>query len=144
MFAILSSLFDSLQVFFCQVYMFLGHQFSRASKSSQLLWYRPKARLPAVPSTICAPAAQRNFTTFDGSKASSDIASESPHIRVLLENNRKWVQDKNEKDASFFKNLANGQKPKYLYFGCSDSRVPANEILGLGYGRLFTTFVVMV
>jgi carbonic anhydrase len=57
-------------------------------------------------------------------------------VKGILENNEKWVNEKNEKDPDFFRNLARPQKPQYLYFGCSDSRVPANEILGLGYDLL--------
>lgn len=55
----------------------------------------------------------------------------------VFENNRKWVESKKATDASFFENLAKDQKPDYLYIGCSDSRVPANEIMGLGPGEVF-------
>ena len=57
----------------------------------------------------------------------------NPNLLKILENNRKWVSQMKEKDPHFFDDLAKPQKPKYLYFGCADSRVPANEILGLGY-----------
>jgi hypothetical protein len=55
------------------------------------------------------------------------------HLRAILQNNKKWVEETNLKEPEFFKNLSKIQTPKYLYFGCSDSRVPANEILGLKY-----------
>lgn len=58
--------------------------------------------------------------------------SANPHLLKILENNRKWVAETKEKDPDFFVALGKQQKPKYLYFGCSDSRVPANQILGLG------------
>ncbi|KAF2663500.1 carbonic anhydrase [Microthyrium microscopicum] len=55
----------------------------------------------------------------------------------IFENNRKWVEDKKNKDENFFEKLAAGQSPEYLYIGCADSRVPANEIMGLEAGEIF-------
>ncbi|MDX2302688.1 MAG: carbonic anhydrase [Microscillaceae bacterium] len=55
----------------------------------------------------------------------------------IFENNRIWVAQKLEKDKDFFKNMAREQHPDYLYIGCSDSRVPANEIMGLDAGEVF-------
>ncbi len=55
----------------------------------------------------------------------------------LFENNRKWVAAMREKDADFFEKLARDQQPDYLYIGCSDSRVSANEIMGLEPGDVF-------
>lgn len=55
----------------------------------------------------------------------------------LFENNRKWVADMQSRDADFFEKLARDQNPEYLYIGCSDSRVPANEIMGLEPGEVF-------
>jgi len=55
----------------------------------------------------------------------------------LFENNRKWVASKTATDAEFFEKLAKDQSPDYLYIGCSDSRVPANEIMGLEPGDVF-------
>ncbi len=55
----------------------------------------------------------------------------------LFENNRKWVAEQEAKDADFFEKLARDQEPDYLYIGCSDSRVPANEIMGLAPGEVF-------
>lgn len=51
--------------------------------------------------------------------------------------NKKWVQKKNEEDPDFFAHLAREQNPDYLYIGCSDSRVHANEIMGLEPGQVF-------
>lgn len=55
----------------------------------------------------------------------------------IFENNRKWVTAKIENDSSFFEKLAKDQRPDFLYIGCSDSRVPANEIMGLEPGEVF-------
>eukprot|EP00744_Colponema_vietnamica_P004407 GILI01006590.1.p1 GENE.GILI01006590.1~~GILI01006590.1.p1 ORF type:complete len:367 (-),score=106.71 GILI01006590.1:537-1637(-) len=55
----------------------------------------------------------------------------------LLAYNRKWSSYMNENDPSYFKELAKHQAPKFLWVGCADSRVPANEILGLAPGDVF-------
>lgn len=59
------------------------------------------------------------------------------NINELLENNRQWSQQITENDPNFFSNLAGQQSPKYLWIGCSDSRVSANTIVGLEPGRIF-------
>jgi len=59
------------------------------------------------------------------------------NYRKIFEMNRKWVKDKKSEDARFFVNLAKDQNPDYLYIGCSDSRVHANEIMGLQPGQVF-------
>ena len=58
-------------------------------------------------------------------------------VADLLERNREWAASMIEKDASFFKDLASQQAPEYLWIGCSDSRVPANELVGMAPGELF-------
>jgi carbonic anhydrase len=55
----------------------------------------------------------------------------------ILENNKKWVETSLEKDPNYFKHLAEGQHPPLLWIGCSDSRVPANEIIGAKPGDVF-------
>lgn len=55
----------------------------------------------------------------------------------LFENNKQWVASRKEHDKHFFDKLAADQTPEYLYIGCSDSRVPANEIMGLEAGEVF-------
>jgi len=55
----------------------------------------------------------------------------------LFENNRRWARRAAELDPTFFSSLVAQQEPKYLWIGCSDSRVPANEIVGLLPGELF-------
>jgi carbonic anhydrase len=58
-------------------------------------------------------------------------------IQDLIDNNRQWSKDIREQDPEFFPTLAKQQAPDYLWIGCSDSRVPANEIVGLLPGELF-------
>ena len=55
----------------------------------------------------------------------------------VFENNKKWVATKLEQDQDFFEKLAKDQRPEFLYIGCADSRVPANEIMGLEPGDIF-------
>jgi carbonic anhydrase len=55
----------------------------------------------------------------------------------LFENNRRWAQRMTTGDPEFFQRLVMQQAPEYLWIGCSDSRVPANEIVGLRSGELF-------
>ena len=58
-------------------------------------------------------------------------------LRHLFENNRAWAEDIRLKDPGFFLKLSRQQSPAHLWIGCSDSRVPANEIVGLMPGELF-------
>lgn len=58
-------------------------------------------------------------------------------VRDLFANNRAWAAEVSRRDPEFFVRLAREQAPKYLWIGCSDSRVPANEIVGLAPGELF-------
>jgi carbonic anhydrase len=55
----------------------------------------------------------------------------------LFEHNRRWSKRMHEQDPEFFSKLAQQQSPDYLWIGCSDSRVPANQIVGLLPGELF-------
>jgi carbonic anhydrase len=55
----------------------------------------------------------------------------------LKANNRRWAAKRLEKDPGFFKRLLGQQAPEYLWIGCSDSRVPANEIVDLDPGEMF-------
>jgi len=55
----------------------------------------------------------------------------------LLEGNKVWVRDKLEQDPQFFERLSKGQNPQFLWIGCSDSRVPANEITNTQPGDIF-------
>ncbi len=55
----------------------------------------------------------------------------------LFENNKAWAERIRQQDSNFFKALSQQQSPTYLWIGCSDSRVPANQIVGLTPGELF-------
>ncbi|RZA23327.1 MAG: carbonate dehydratase [Lysobacteraceae bacterium] len=58
-------------------------------------------------------------------------------LEILLRNNREWADRIKHEDPGFFKRLSQQQSPRYLWIGCSDSRVPANQILGLDPGEVF-------
>lgn len=58
-------------------------------------------------------------------------------LSELLENNRAWAEGIKAQDPTFFEMLARQQKPRYLWIGCSDSRVPATHLVGLNSGELF-------
>lgn len=58
-------------------------------------------------------------------------------LKHLFENNRKWAEGLRSSSPGFFPSLAAQQAPEYLWIGCSDSRVPANEIVGLLPGEMF-------
>src|SRR3982751_5508754 len=58
-------------------------------------------------------------------------------ITRLFENNRAWAEKIKASNPEFFSSLANVQNPEYLWIGCSDSRVPANQIIGLKPGQVF-------
>lgn len=61
----------------------------------------------------------------------------SDFYKQILENNKKWVAETIEKDPEYFERLAQGQTPPLLWIGCSDSRVPANMIIGAQPGEVF-------
>jgi len=58
-------------------------------------------------------------------------------LQMLFDNNREWAEGAKAVDAKFFDHLASQQNPEYLWIGCSDSRVPANQITGLAPGEIF-------
>lgn len=60
-----------------------------------------------------------------------------PKIKELINNNKTWAERKVAEDPDFFNRLINQQNPEYLWIGCSDSRVPANQIVGMLPGELF-------
>jgi len=57
--------------------------------------------------------------------------------KKILDNNKKWVENQLNVDKEYFRDLAKGQQPPLLWIGCSDSRVPANEIIGAKPGEVF-------
>ncbi len=60
-----------------------------------------------------------------------------PQYDEIFENNKKWVAEICKEDPQYFEELAKNQNPDYLYIGCSDSRIPANQIMGLKPGEVF-------
>jgi carbonic anhydrase len=66
-----------------------------------------------------------------------DHEQSSKDYEKILQQNRAWVTDRNKADPDFFKRLSRTQTPKFLWIGCSDSRVPANEITGTEPGEMF-------
>lgn len=58
-------------------------------------------------------------------------------LETLFQNNKQWSDAMTQKDRDFFKRLSQQQAPEYLWIGCADSRVPANEIVGMLPGELF-------
>src|SRR5689334_21144184 len=60
-----------------------------------------------------------------------------PSLSDLIDNNRRWAAGVERREPGFFDRLSRQQAPRYLWIGCADSRVPANEIVGLMPGELF-------
>lgn len=58
-------------------------------------------------------------------------------IKQIFENNRNWIAEQLQIDEDYFKKLEKGQSPEFLYIGCSDSRVSAEELMGLEPGKVF-------
>ncbi|MGJ7512539.1 carbonate dehydratase [Variovorax sp. GT1P44] len=59
------------------------------------------------------------------------------HLQELFEHNRQWAAEMERDRPGFFRRLASQQNPRYMWIGCSDSRVPANQITGLDPGEVF-------
>ncbi|UOD50284.1 carbonate dehydratase [Orrella daihaiensis] len=68
---------------------------------------------------------------------STTTSGSNSSLAKLFESNRRWVADVTQNDKDYFTRLANQQSPEYLWIGCSDSRVPANQITGLAPGEVF-------
>src|SRR5690606_21448075 len=60
-----------------------------------------------------------------------------PSYKELFENNKRWIQEKTNSNKDFFQQLAKDQTPEYLYIGCNDSKVTAEELMGLGQSEDF-------
>lgn len=58
-------------------------------------------------------------------------------LQQVFQNNEKWIAERLKQDPAYFTNLAKGQQPEILYIGCSDSRVAAEELMGLAPGEVF-------
>ena len=85
----------------------------------------------------CACATSSPPSTEEETNNEKQKYKDEKDLKHLLDNNKTWVEIQKKKDPTFFDKLGAGQSPDYLYIGCSDSRVPANEILGLDAGEVF-------
>lgn len=59
------------------------------------------------------------------------------NLDKVFQNNKQWIKEKLASDANYFESLGSGQNPELLFIGCSDSRVTAEELMGLGPGDVF-------
>lgn len=92
------------------------------------------------PATISKAAAIRFCSSNSSSNSNnSKMADNEKFAARLLSYNKQWAADKAAKDPEFFTRLNAGQAPEYLWIGCSDSRIPAEQILGLEPGEAFVT-----
>jgi carbonic anhydrase len=95
----------------------------------------PLARRLGAVRSVRACAARFSGASGGGGEDASDPADHN--LELILEHNKRWVAETNETDPEFFTELGKGQSPEYLYIGCSDSRVVASEMMGVGLGELF-------
>ena len=58
-------------------------------------------------------------------------------LKKLIDNNRQWAREIDERQPGFFRHLSQQQQPEYLWIGCADSRVPPNQVIGLPPGEVF-------
>ncbi|KAL2753516.1 hypothetical protein ACRALDRAFT_1082919 [Sodiomyces alcalophilus JCM 7366] len=95
---------------------------------------------PSTPTLSSQPPTSTTTTTTSETPVMPDEAISQylrqSHARVF-EHNRAWVTEQTRKDPDFFVKLSAGQKPEYLWIGCSDSRIPAEQIAGLQPGEAF-------
>ncbi|EKX48729.1 hypothetical protein GUITHDRAFT_162292 [Guillardia theta CCMP2712] len=91
------------------------------------------ARVPTLRGSRSA-AVNVRMADFDGEKLASMI--EKKNIDHLMEGNRVFRESMLKQDKDYFSKMAKGQSPKFLWIGCSDARIPANEILGLEPGEI--------
>ncbi len=96
----------------------------------------------SAPLSASAPAAAAVLmgygrARFAGASVPKKTNDQDKIYQAVFENNRQWVKEMSEKDANFFEKLSQEQNPDFLYVGCSDSRVPANVIMGVAPGNVF-------
>lgn len=123
--------------------MFLARQALRAQKQVCRLHApqfvpRVVSRFTTDPTaTTDATPPPANADTLTPEQETEFSIWDAPDLKHIFDNNRKWVKKQKALDPDFFTKLATGQQPEYLVIGCSDSRVPAQEIMGLKLGELF-------
>ncbi|KAI8626552.1 carbonic anhydrase [Xylariaceae sp. FL1651] len=100
--------------------------------------YRPQNFQRHYCNSHNTPSGNNGRSTISRAMADSDISQylKQTHDRVF-EHNRAWAAEQKQKNADFFTKLSAGQSPEYLWIGCSDSRIPAEQITGLGPGEAF-------
>jgi len=81
--------------------------------------------------------AEHLIAMVDGKMKGNQSEKAVSGVDGLFEKNKRWAEDQKKNNPQIFKHLSESQTPKYLWIGCSDSRVPAEEILGLNPGELF-------
>jgi len=98
------------------------------------------------PATLAHSKSQTIFSRLNNEQVTEDATQSTTDQQVsrsfvsletLLQNNKKWAKNKITADPQYFERLKDQQSPKILWIGCSDSRVPANQILGLAPGEVF-------
>ena len=102
-------------------------------------------RRAAVPTRWCStgaglptpPCTSTHYIPYVAQHNTAEQAADDRDLDSLVENNRLWVDGVNQKEPNFFPELAKPQTPKFLYIGCSDSRVDPCRLLGLKPGDLF-------
>src|SRR5688572_9891126 len=93
--------------------------------------------LPASCVASTEPRLLRHSAQREGGTLTVRSTSSMRDLSHLFQNNQLWARRIVERDPGFFQSLAAQQSPRYLWIGCADSRVPANEIVGLMPGELF-------
>ena len=99
--------------------------------------FHPIQSLSTCGCSTSPPTTTTSTTSTTSTTPEEQTYVDEANLEHLIKNNKKWVSEMSTKDPTFFEKLGAGQSPDYLYIGCSDSRVPANEILGLFAGEVF-------
>ncbi len=97
--------------------------------------------MPTVQTSMVEQVLSRRLSSTphpEGSKRDTSIYGRKLSIQKLMDNNILWAREMTKKMPGFFKELSQQQAPEYLWIGCSDSRVPSNEIIRLRPGEVFT------
>jgi len=99
----------------------------------------PSTNPPSPSSSSFQSPSPSSYTVLHPSHTneSGESSSESSELRWLFDNNKQWAKTVERQYPGFFNKLSKQQKPKYMWIGCSDSRVPASEITGLMPGEVF-------
>jgi len=92
------------------------------------------------PDQTCATVQYRSLTSSRTGKGDTNEHPsmwDTPDLKRIFDGNRKWQREMLARDPTFFERAAKGQSPEFLLIGCSDSRVGAQEIMGMSQGELF-------